>query len=210
MTDFAQSALQRFLMAPPKGSGAAYSFPAAAIPLPPKSRRSTDAGSSPEKKESRSSEDDLRIVKAKPAGDVLHIFSHIRKTYRVQWVLLVGGRGGRGANAGSSVQGSLSEEGSGSGDPPRTPSTSLLPPTLRTSSSPSSPSSPRPYDIADGNRRPTKGTTRSKQAARSTQRKKSDGVPVPTQMSGVPTSRQEAMWVKMEDVPNAKCVLSPS
>ena len=27
----------------------------------------------------------------KPAGDVLHIFSHIRKTYRVQWILLEGG-----------------------------------------------------------------------------------------------------------------------
>lgn len=26
-----------------------------------------------------------------PAGDVLHIFSHIRKTYRVQWVVLEGG-----------------------------------------------------------------------------------------------------------------------
>ena len=33
----------------------------------------------------------LRIAKVKPAGDVLHIFSHIRKTYRVQWVLLEGG-----------------------------------------------------------------------------------------------------------------------
>ena len=33
----------------------------------------------------------LRVVKIVPAGDVLHIFSHIRKTYRVQWVLLEGG-----------------------------------------------------------------------------------------------------------------------
>lgn len=33
----------------------------------------------------------LRVVHIKPAGDVLHIFSHIRKTYRVQWVLLSDG-----------------------------------------------------------------------------------------------------------------------
>ena len=35
--------------------------------------------------------DDLRIVQIKAAGDVTHIFSHIKKTYRVQWVLLGGG-----------------------------------------------------------------------------------------------------------------------
>ncbi|KAJ8488849.1 hypothetical protein ONZ51_g3283 [Trametes cubensis] len=33
----------------------------------------------------------LQVVKVVPAGDVLHIFSHIRKTYRVQWVVLEGG-----------------------------------------------------------------------------------------------------------------------
>ncbi len=33
----------------------------------------------------------LRVAKIVPAGDVLHIFSHIRKTYRVQWVVLEGG-----------------------------------------------------------------------------------------------------------------------
>lgn len=33
----------------------------------------------------------IQIVHVKPAGDVLHVFSHIRKTYRVQWVLLKGG-----------------------------------------------------------------------------------------------------------------------
>ena len=32
----------------------------------------------------------LRIVKIAPAGDVIHIFSHIRKTYRIQWVVLDG------------------------------------------------------------------------------------------------------------------------
>lgn len=34
---------------------------------------------------------DLQISKIKSAGDVIHVFSHIRKTYRVQWVLLEGG-----------------------------------------------------------------------------------------------------------------------
>ncbi|KZT10266.1 DNA glycosylase [Laetiporus sulphureus 93-53] len=33
----------------------------------------------------------LRIVKTEPAGDVIHVFSHIKKTYRVQWVVLEGG-----------------------------------------------------------------------------------------------------------------------
>ena len=32
-----------------------------------------------------------RLVKVERAGDVLHVFSHIRKTYRVQWVVLEGG-----------------------------------------------------------------------------------------------------------------------
>lgn len=32
-----------------------------------------------------------RLVKIDRAGDVLHVFSHIRKTYRVQWVVLEGG-----------------------------------------------------------------------------------------------------------------------
>lgn len=29
-----------------------------------------------------------KIIHVKPAGDVVHVFSHIKKTYRVQWVLL--------------------------------------------------------------------------------------------------------------------------
>jgi A/G-specific adenine glycosylase len=33
----------------------------------------------------------LRITKDDGVGDVLHIFSHIRKTYRVRWVVLEGG-----------------------------------------------------------------------------------------------------------------------
>ncbi|KAI5119737.1 hypothetical protein M0805_008667 [Coniferiporia weirii] len=42
-------------------------------------------------KTSRENSDDLQITKMKSAGDVLHIFSHIRKTYRVQWIMLEGG-----------------------------------------------------------------------------------------------------------------------
>jgi hypothetical protein len=34
---------------------------------------------------------DLRITDIKPAGEVVHIFSHIKKTYRIQWVVLEGG-----------------------------------------------------------------------------------------------------------------------
>lgn len=33
-----------------------------------------------------------KIVQITPAGDVVHVFSHIRKTYRVQWVILEGGK----------------------------------------------------------------------------------------------------------------------
>ena len=32
-----------------------------------------------------------RLVKIEGAGDVLRVFSHIRKTYRVQWVVLEDG-----------------------------------------------------------------------------------------------------------------------
>jgi A/G-specific adenine glycosylase len=37
----------------------------------------------------------IRIMRIRSVGDVLHIFSHIRKTYRVQWVVLEGGRNGQ-------------------------------------------------------------------------------------------------------------------
>ncbi|CAA7268367.1 unnamed protein product [Cyclocybe aegerita] len=33
----------------------------------------------------------LTITKITPVGEVLHVFSHIRKTYKVQWVVLEGG-----------------------------------------------------------------------------------------------------------------------
>lgn len=34
-----------------------------------------------------------RVKDIVPAGDVVHIFSHVKKTYRVQWVILEGGQG---------------------------------------------------------------------------------------------------------------------
>ncbi|KAF9243111.1 DNA glycosylase [Melanogaster broomeanus] len=42
-------------------------------------------------KDSKSQSSSMRVVYVKPAGDVVHIFSHIKKTYRVQWVVLEGG-----------------------------------------------------------------------------------------------------------------------
>ncbi|KAG8221332.1 DNA glycosylase [Butyriboletus roseoflavus] len=42
-------------------------------------------------KDNESTQGAMRIVHVKPAGDVIHVFSHLRKTYRVQWVLLKGG-----------------------------------------------------------------------------------------------------------------------
>ena len=35
--------------------------------------------------------DILRVVTIKAVGDVVHVFSHIKKTYRVQWIILEGG-----------------------------------------------------------------------------------------------------------------------
>jgi A/G-specific adenine glycosylase len=33
----------------------------------------------------------VRLVRIERVGDILHVFSHIRKTYRIQWVVLEGG-----------------------------------------------------------------------------------------------------------------------
>ena len=35
--------------------------------------------------------DNLRFTRLQPVGDVVHVFSHIKKTYRAQWVVLEGG-----------------------------------------------------------------------------------------------------------------------
>lgn len=39
----------------------------------------------------KSTDEALRTVKIQQVGSVLHVFSHIKKTYQVQWVLLKGG-----------------------------------------------------------------------------------------------------------------------
>lgn len=36
-------------------------------------------------------DDVLEIAKILPAGDIVHVFSHVKKTYRAQWVVLEGG-----------------------------------------------------------------------------------------------------------------------
>jgi A/G-specific adenine glycosylase len=46
----------------------------------------------------------------KPAGDVVHVFSHIKKTYRVQWVVLEGG-----GNEPPELSPDVSESGKGKG-----------------------------------------------------------------------------------------------
>lgn len=38
-----------------------------------------------------SESDSVSVARIEPAGDVIHVFSHIKKTYRAQWVVLVGG-----------------------------------------------------------------------------------------------------------------------
>ncbi|KAI0071266.1 DNA glycosylase [Panus rudis PR-1116 ss-1] len=65
-----------------------------AHPPPPESQRQPTSYERSIKRTSivpGDSHGDLRVVQVKPAGDVIHIFSHIRKTYRVQWVVLEGG-----------------------------------------------------------------------------------------------------------------------
>ena len=55
--------------------------------------RSKPSGESEDLGDGGASLSALRMVKVVPAGDVLHVFSHIRKTYRTQWVVLQGGGG---------------------------------------------------------------------------------------------------------------------
>lgn len=43
------------------------------------------------RKERDPSDTAYRITAITPVGDVLHVFSHIKKTYRVQWVVIEGG-----------------------------------------------------------------------------------------------------------------------
>ncbi|EJD02473.1 DNA glycosylase [Fomitiporia mediterranea MF3/22] len=57
---------------------------------PPLFKPTSSRPRAPDGSSTKVEQDGLRIVKMKPAGDVLHVFSHIRKTYRVQWILLEG------------------------------------------------------------------------------------------------------------------------
>ncbi|KAG5654571.1 hypothetical protein H0H81_000096 [Sphagnurus paluster] len=43
------------------------------------------------RKETESQHECIQITSIKPVGDVIHVFSHIRKTYRTQWVIIRGG-----------------------------------------------------------------------------------------------------------------------
>lgn len=52
---------------------------------------STLLGSPLSKTAPQSKSNDLRITRTKQVGDIQHLFSHIKKTYRAQWVVLQGG-----------------------------------------------------------------------------------------------------------------------
>ncbi|OSD08754.1 DNA glycosylase [Trametes coccinea BRFM310] len=78
----ADSLLSALLVSPPS----ARSFPATTL-HGQTARRST----SQQHTSGDPSPGSPRVAKIVPAGDVLHVFSHIRKTYRVQWVVLEGG-----------------------------------------------------------------------------------------------------------------------
>jgi A/G-specific adenine glycosylase len=53
---------------------------------PPKYKPSQVAGTDKAKADSR-----LRITNIRHIGDTVHVFSHIKKTYRILWVILSGG-----------------------------------------------------------------------------------------------------------------------
>ncbi|KIK81555.1 hypothetical protein PAXRUDRAFT_155855 [Paxillus rubicundulus Ve08.2h10] len=56
------------------------------VPLHPKDGKTRDPCSSNDSMDAA-----LQVVHVEPVGDVVHVFSHIKKTYRVQWVVLEGG-----------------------------------------------------------------------------------------------------------------------
>ncbi|KAI0646502.1 DNA glycosylase [Trametes meyenii] len=81
-TAIADSLLAALLVSPP---------PPAAPARRSAAPSDTHTARRPPPRTSANSPNPLRVAKIVPAGDVLHIFSHIRKTYRVQWVVLEGG-----------------------------------------------------------------------------------------------------------------------
>ncbi|KAI0360470.1 DNA glycosylase [Trametes cingulata] len=95
--EIADSLLSALLVSPPPSSGTRPAPPAAAAGQT--ARRGPSRASAGSASTSASSSSPCpspspgapRVAKIVPAGDVLHVFSHIRKTYRVQWVVLEGG-----------------------------------------------------------------------------------------------------------------------
>ncbi|KAL6298669.1 DNA glycosylase [Sparassis latifolia] len=98
MIEIASTILSDLLAAPPKSrpppKGKTDRAPCrhvpAAGPSEDASRRYSPADESDGQHPATDGSIALRIANITPVGDVLHIFSHIRKTYRVQWVLLEG------------------------------------------------------------------------------------------------------------------------
>lgn len=85
----ADTLLSALLVSPPPARSSRSAAPSESSSQAPRrrpARPSQDARDAP-----HAGGHSLRVAKIVPAGDVLHIFSHIRKTYRVQWVLLEGG-----------------------------------------------------------------------------------------------------------------------
>ncbi|KAI0747000.1 DNA glycosylase [Daedaleopsis nitida] len=89
----AHTLLAALLVSPPSTQSAQSTAP----PDTTARRHTLEASKSNPRLEPRASDgrsaptDRLRVMQIEPAGDVLHIFSHIRKTYRIQWVVLEGG-----------------------------------------------------------------------------------------------------------------------
>ncbi|KAF7792089.1 hypothetical protein EIP86_003119 [Pleurotus ostreatoroseus] len=125
--------------------------------------RAAHATSSQVDKKSDASKSPLYIASIKQAGDVIHVFSHIKKTYRVQWVVLQGG--------------------------------GTTPPLLF-----------RTRDAVGGGERTQKQRARGGRSKKPPSRMESESPPADGAEQA--TTPQEARWLLMDDVPNAKWVSS--
>jgi A/G-specific adenine glycosylase len=77
LTEITQSLLSWLLVSPPFANSASANVKKRKATFP----KTVDVdGANP-----------LRITKITSAGQVIHVFSHIKKTYRLQWVVLEGG-----------------------------------------------------------------------------------------------------------------------
>ena len=134
------------------------------------------------------------VVKIVPAGDVLHIFSHIRKTYRVQWVVLEGG--------------------SADGPPPlvQQPASCLSP-----DPGPAIPKTTKGKGVKGKSKTPSRkhrqpAISPSPSPTQQPQRNISDSNTIGNNGEAVPNSHRPpgAQWVMLDAVADAKYVLSPS